>query len=178
MLFEVAVERPQDLAAPIRREEPVAVVFRGADEMPTVLAARGDFPETPHQNASPAGMPKAPCIDDRPWDEARSSWTPFSCVERVRWWLGAAASGALTGTDQAVEPLFTHLRQELVVPRSALEAGAPASTLAAYLPPIEHPRVLLARAGEADPRLRQAKIRLVTVRLEPHAADTATEAAP
>lgn len=167
VLFEVVVARPQDLAAPIRREEPIALVFRGADEAPTVLAAREDFPETPHQNASPAGMPKAPCVDDRPWDEARSSWTPFSCVERVRWWLGAAASGDLSGTDQAVEPLFMHLGQELVVPRSALAGGARASTLAAYLPPVDHPRVLLARAGEAGPRMRQAKIRLVTVRLEP-----------
>src|SRR3712207_2478382 len=48
VLTAVRVQRPQDLAVPIRREEPIAVAFRGRDGGISVLSAREDFPEVVH----------------------------------------------------------------------------------------------------------------------------------
>jgi hypothetical protein len=51
--IEVEVERPQDLAYPIRAREPIALIFAPRDVRPSVLALRADFPDTPHQNRTP-----------------------------------------------------------------------------------------------------------------------------
>ncbi|MGK7866329.1 Mov34/MPN/PAD-1 family protein [Falsiroseomonas sp. E2-1-a20] len=128
VVFEIGAERPQDLAADIRRLEPIAAVFTPADDRtPVALAARPDFPETPHQNAVPTGFMRYPCVDDRPWAEARATWTPLSFVERVRWWLGAAASGALSDEVQALDPLFVATGPDVAVPRAFLQPDASAS---------------------------------------------------
>jgi hypothetical protein len=69
--LEIEVERPQDLAHPIRATEPIAVVFDARGGQPHVLALRDDFPDTPHQNWTPQDAPCSLCVDDRPWPEAR-----------------------------------------------------------------------------------------------------------
>jgi hypothetical protein len=128
VVFEVGAERPQDLAADIRRLEPIAAVFTPADDRtPVTLAARPDFPETPHQNAVPTGFMRYPCVDDRPWAEARATWTPLSFVERVRWWLSAAASGALSDEVQALDPLFVATGPDVAIPRAFLQPDGSAS---------------------------------------------------
>src|SRR5262249_58949035 len=43
--LEIEVERPQDLAYPIRAIEPIAVVFAAESTPPRVLALRDDFPD-------------------------------------------------------------------------------------------------------------------------------------
>ena len=67
--MDVEVERPQDIAYPIRALEPIAALFPFDGGQPSVLALREDFPDTPHQNWSPPDTPCALCIDDRPWAE-------------------------------------------------------------------------------------------------------------
>src|SRR5216684_4073677 len=69
--LDVDVERPQDLAHPIKAVEPIAVLFPFDGGQPSILSLREDFPDTPHQNWSLPGGPCALCIDDRPWAEAR-----------------------------------------------------------------------------------------------------------
>jgi hypothetical protein len=171
VVFEVRAERSQDLVADIRRLEPIAARFAPADDRPPVtLAARPDFPETPHQNAVPAGHMRYPCIDDRPWADARATWTPFSFVERVRWWLGAAASGGLSDDVQALDPLFVTSGPDVAVPREFLQQDAPASNMTLY-----------AGAGGAASRLfgfarddksggrSTTELRVIPVRLQPQA---------
>ena len=55
--LDVDVERPQDLAYPIKAVEPVAVVFPFTEGPFSVVSLRPDFPDTLHQNWSPPGGP-------------------------------------------------------------------------------------------------------------------------
>lgn len=120
ILLDVEVERPQDLAAPIKGVEPIAVVFGNETTAPAVLALRPDFPETMHQNWAPADYPRALCIDDRPWQEARLTYTPSEFLRRIQLWLSKAAAGELHDQAQPLEPLFFHNPMTLVVPRAVL----------------------------------------------------------
>lgn len=130
ILLKIRAELPQDRKADIHRWEPIALAFF-ADERhpPTVLAARQDFPDTPHQNAMPVGFMRSPCVDDRPWAEAMSNWTPLSFIERIRWWLGAAARGALTDVAQAVDPVFVASGPAIAIPREHLQPDAVAGNM-------------------------------------------------
>jgi hypothetical protein len=104
--FDVDVERPQDLAYPIRATETVAVLFPLAGGQPRVLALRDDFPDTPHQNLTPEGSPKSLCVDDRPWIEAQLTSTPADLVRRIQIWLSKAAGGDLHEDARPPDPLF------------------------------------------------------------------------
>lgn len=130
VLLEIRAELPQDRKADIRRWEPIALAFLADDRhQPTVLAARHDFPDTPHQNAMPVGFMRSPCVDDRPWAESMSTWTPLSFIERIRWWLGAAARGALSDVAQAMDPVFVASGPAIAVPREHLQPDAVAGNM-------------------------------------------------
>lgn len=116
VLVRVRLYPPQRPAADIRHEEELAILFTAEDSHPALLAARADFPETPHQNMMPDGLPRYLCVDDRPWDDAAPGWSPYAYLERVKWWLNAAAMGALTGTGQVVDPFFVVSGPDLLVP--------------------------------------------------------------
>ncbi len=111
---------PQRPAADIRWKEEFAVVFTGEDRQPVLLALRPDFPDTPHQNRMPEGLPRYPCVDERLWEEAALGWTPCAYLERLRWWLGAAAMGELSGLGQVLDPLFVPSGLDLLVPSPTL----------------------------------------------------------
>ena len=115
VLVQVRLYPPQRPVTDVRRSEELAVVFTGEDRHPVLLAMRADFPETPHQNIMPEGLPRYPCVDDRPWDDAAPDWSPYAYLERVKWWLNAAAMGGLTGTGQVVDPVFVAPGPELLV---------------------------------------------------------------
>jgi hypothetical protein len=112
----------------------MAVLFTGEDRHPALLAMRADFPETPHQTSMPAALPRYPCVDDRPWPEAAPSWTPYAYVERIRWWLNAAANGELTGDEQHLDPLFFPTGLDLIVPGRLLEQHDKSSSYALTRP--------------------------------------------
>ena len=118
--MDVEVERPQDLEHPIRGIEPIAVVFPSDGGQPSALCLREDFPETPHQNWVPSGMPCALCIDDRPWSEARLTTTAFDILRRIQVWLSKTARGELHDIAQPPEPLFFGSPLKLVLPSSVL----------------------------------------------------------
>ena len=118
--IDVEVERPQELAHPIRRVEPIAILFPFNGSQPSVLALREDFPDTPHQNWSPAGGPCALCIDDRPWAEARLTVTGYEIARRIQLWLSRAARGELHDPAQPPDPLFFASQLGLVLPASVV----------------------------------------------------------
>lgn len=129
----IEVERPQDLAAPIRSVEPVAVIFGVSDAQPSVLALREDFPDTMHQNWSPDGMPRALCIDDRPWAEARLTFTPADFIRRIQLWLAKASRGELHDTAQPLEPLFFRTPATIILPAAALAPAEQPPELVGHL---------------------------------------------
>ena len=135
VLVRVRTYPPQRPAADIRHEEELAAVFTGDSRSPALLSMRFNFPETPHQNIMPEGMPRYPCVDDRPWDDAAPGWTPCAYLDRVRWWLNAAAMGELTGTGQVVDPLLIATGPDLLVPVELLTH--PPDNLSFVLAPTE-----------------------------------------
>ena len=131
--LQVDVERPQDLAHPIRAVEPIAVFFPFDGGQPSVLALREDFPDTPHQNWTPPDMPSALCIDDRPWAEAHLTATAPDIVRRIQLWLAKAARGDLHDLAQPPDPLFYASDIGLVIPASVLVPGSGPVELAGYV---------------------------------------------
>jgi len=118
--LDVEVERPQELAYSLRAAEPIAALFPFDGGQPSILALRDDFPDTPHQNWSPIGMPCSLCIDDRPWIEAQLSATANDIARRIQLWLAKAARGNLHDTAQPLDPLFFKSPFGLVIPATVL----------------------------------------------------------
>lgn len=166
--LEIDVERPQDLAHSIRATEPVAVVFDAQGGQPRVLALRDDFPDTPHQNWTPQGMPCSLCIDDRPWSEAKLTYRPADLVRRIQSWLAKAARGQLHDTAQPPDPLFFVSQLAMIVPRSALQPAAAPVELIGFIRQ-DNPALIITRAvAEAEPRRNgPAGIVVVALRAQP-----------
>ena len=131
--MDVEVARPQDLEHPIRAVEPIAALFPFDGGQPTVLCLRDDFPDTPHQNWVPSGMPCALCIDDRPWDEARLTATGFDILRRIQIWLSKTARGDLHDVAQPPEPLFFGSPLKLVIPPTALVGAQEPAELVGFV---------------------------------------------
>ena len=136
--FEVDVERPQDLAHPIRATEPIAILFPFQDAEPRVFALRDDFPYTPHRNWGAPGTPRSICIDDRPWAEARLTTTTADLIRRTQLWLAKAARGELNDPALPPEPLFFHSGLAMVVPPDALSATSTAELVGIVRPDNQH----------------------------------------
>ena len=130
---EIDVERPQDLADSIRAREPIGILFSTRHVRPAVLALRNDFPHTMHQNGVPEEMPWSLCVDDRPWPEARLTYTPAEFSRLIQLWLAKAARGELHDPAQPPDPLFYGADMALVLPRSVFEAGSATSEFAGFV---------------------------------------------
>jgi len=135
LLLNIEVQRPQKLAYPIRRIEPIAVVFGTGNARPAILAVREDFPDTPHQNWSPIGHPCSLCIDDRPWSEAKLTATPADLLRRIQLWLSKAARGELHDPAQPPDPLFFVSTLGLILPPSAVAPNSEPVELVGYIRP-------------------------------------------
>lgn len=143
ILLELDVERPQDSAVDIKRREPITIVFQQKDSLPEVRAVRTGFPRTIHQNYSNPSEPPWLCIDDRPWQEAKLSFTASSFVQRIQLWLSRAARNELHATDQPLEPIFYGNGLKLVISREMLLDCETTQEIIAYAQS-EHSQVLQA----------------------------------
>lgn len=107
--FDLRIEVPQRPVYDIRAVETVSVCFLADDRtFPFVAVAREDFPDTPHQLLTQAGLPRALCIDDRPWEDVRGEYTPSELMIRIAGWFEKACEGQLHGTDQPFDPFFAY----------------------------------------------------------------------
>ena len=113
--------RPQQSVVPIRRTERIGVRFAGGDTMPFVYVLRSDFPDTAHQNLTAEGSPRAICIDNRSWAEARLTWTPAELVHRILAWFRRAAEGALHDARQPVDPLMFGTGYNIIMSRALID---------------------------------------------------------
>jgi hypothetical protein len=130
---EIDVERPQDLAYPIRAQEPIGILFSSRPIRPSVLALRDDFPHTMHQNGVPEGMPYSLCVDDRPWSEACLTYTAAEFSRLVQLWLAKAARGELHDPAQPPDPFFYVTDMSLLLPRSVFATGSAAAEFAGFV---------------------------------------------
>ncbi|MDB5531497.1 MAG: uncharacterized protein JWR51_4600 [Devosia sp.] len=121
----IQTERPQRPVTDIKREETIAILFFHEDFPPLVLALRDDFPDTPHQSRMPMGMPFGICVDDRPWAEAKTTYTAAELGYRTLQWFRKASRGELHDAAQPLEPFFSlQSGYELIMPRSAWSGTA------------------------------------------------------
>ncbi|MBB4426597.1 integrative and conjugative element protein (TIGR02256 family) [Bradyrhizobium sp. CIR48] len=123
LVLEVQTARPQRPAYPLNRSEPVAILFPQECAAPIVLALRPDFPDTPHQNWVPEQIPACLCVDDRPWVEARLTYTAGQLLFRILNWFKLAGMGELHETGRALDPHFTGVTFEIILPASVFAQG-------------------------------------------------------
>lgn len=155
LVADVRTGRPQAPAFPIARVEPVAILFV-PDEAPRVLALRRGFPDTPHQNWMPKEFPCGLCIDDRPWSEARATYTPAELVDRIILWFRKAGLGQLHDAAQPLDPLFVGQGFHIILPRTAFEPthDRPAELFAFRTSPNRPQYVSVRPLSELPPNLR------------------------
>lgn len=107
VLLDFQTGRPQESAYPVKRCERIGIRFSVNGAMPFVYMLRPDFPDTEHQQLTIEGSPRAICIDDRPWAEARLTWTPAELVQRVLSWFSRAIRGELHDARQPIDPVLS-----------------------------------------------------------------------
>ena len=123
-VFDFQTGRPQDSACPIRRIERIGVLFAPSDAMPNVYMLRDDFPDTDHQLLTAEDSPRAICIDDRSWAEARLTWTPAELIHRILSWFTRAARGELHDARQPLDPLIIGSPLSFIISRNVLHRAA------------------------------------------------------
>ena len=142
VLAQFATNAPQSPHVPIKKVEPIGIIFGTTVGSPLVLALRKDFPDTEHQHLVPEGVACSLCVDDRPWVETRLSWTPAEFLERISLWFYRAARGDLHDPRQPLDPFFGTSEYSFIFPRSALD-GKESTELAFFSSPAD-PRSLIA----------------------------------
>ena len=120
IIIDLLTGAPQAPVYPVLTTERVGILFVGPDHLPFVVALRDDFPDTEHQHIVPEGHPAVICIDDRPWAEARLTWTPAELIERILMWFRRAARGELHDARQPLDPILLGSPLSFIVARSIL----------------------------------------------------------
>lgn len=153
VILDIRTGAPQHPVYPIRRTERVGILFTEEEAQPFVTMLRDDFPDTEHQQLVPEGWPLAICLDDRPWAEARLTWTPAELIQRIVSWFWRAARGELHDARQPVDPIFMGSQLSFIVARSILTAGGIQNLIAEH--DAEFPNILrVSRAAEAGTIMR------------------------
>ncbi len=124
VVLDFRTGRPQESAYPIKRTEQIGVRFTVGGAMPIIYMLRPNFPDTEHQQLTLEGFPRAICIDDRPWPEARLAWTPAELVHRTLTWFERAARGQLHDARQPIDPVLFGSTLSFLMPRPLLENSA------------------------------------------------------
>ncbi len=154
IVFDAAVERPQQISHPIRQWERLAVVFYEDENLlPEVLALRKDFPLVPHLNLRTFERPRSLCLYAEDPRDVMLRWTPLSFIERIRNWLALTAAGELHEQDQPLEPLLMNSGGVLVLTEEVLARISNEINQAMYVWPLSKSNdtdlMLIAYSAEA-----------------------------
>jgi len=172
LILEMATNRPQRPAYPLLHQEPVGILFTSdGSYAPAVLALRTDFPDTPHQNWVPEGVPFSLCVDDRPWQEARPLYTPAELLHRIVKWFERAGRNALHDLRQPLDPLFMREGHHLVIPRNAFDGEGGKRELVGFTHDINNPVVVTLREPKPQEmsRLQAGTFVVIAIAVEPSA---------
>lgn len=167
VVLDFKTARPQRSAYPIKRTERIGIRFLDVGDMPLVYMLRADFPDTPHQQLVLEGNPRAICIDDRPWDEARLTWTPADLIHRILSWFSRAASGELHDARQPIDPQMLGSNLSFIVSRETLHRASELDLIAEH--DTNHHDVVRVRTTEEfrGPRDNVEPICIVAYRVPP-----------
>lgn len=117
IILEVKTGRPKHCPYSLNKTETVAVAFWAIDTPPTIWVDREDFPDTPHQNLMPEGLPYSICIDDRLWREAKLTYTPAELLQRIVMWFEKTGVDELHGINQPLDPYYSGDSLTMTLPR-------------------------------------------------------------
>ena len=106
--------------------------FSARGAMPFVFMLRPDFPDTEHQQLTIEGSPRAICIDDRPWGEARLAWTPAELVQRILSWFARAIRGELHDARQPIDPVLSGSPLHFLISRTMLDGADERDLIGVY----------------------------------------------
>ncbi|GEO43522.1 hypothetical protein SAE02_76700 [Skermanella aerolata] len=120
VILDLRTGAPQRPFYPIKPAERIGILFVREDVQPFVTMLRDDFPDTEHQLLVPEGVPATICIDDRPWGEARLTWTPAELIERILSWFHRAGRGELHDARQPIDPVMIGSHLSFYIARSVL----------------------------------------------------------
>lgn len=134
LILDFLTGAPQRPFYPIRQTERIGILFAGEDSHPLVAMLRDDFPDTEHQLLKLEGLPAMICIDDRPWAEARLTWTPAELIERILSWFRRASRGELHDARQPLDPVLLGTNLRFFIARSVLDAGPALDLIAEHHP--------------------------------------------
>jgi hypothetical protein len=166
VILDILTGAPQRPFYPIRRTERIGILFPGEHSPSLVFMLRDDFPDTEHQQVVPEGFPAAICIDDRPWAEARLTWTPAELIDRVLNWFRRASRGELHDAQQPVDPMLLSSELQFLIPRSVLEQSNPQDLIAEHDP--KERMILRVRRASSGARTSSAEsFCLVSYRVPP-----------
>ena len=130
VILDFQTGRPQKAFYAIKRTERLAIRFATKDGMPLVFVLRDDFPDTFHQQLTAEGAPRAICIDDRVWAEARLTWTPAELGHRILSWFDRAIRGHLHDSRQPLDPLMIGSHLSFIISRRTLYQAEKADLVA------------------------------------------------
>ena len=165
VVLDLLTGAPQRPVYPILHPERVGILFAREDSQPLVTMLRDDFPDTEHQQLVPEGCPATICIDDRPWAEARLTWTPAELIERIVSWFRRAGRGELHDARQPLDPVLMGSHLRFFIARSVLDAG-PAQDLIAEHDPADGATMRVRRA-EPGKYTSVEPFSIVTYRVSP-----------
>jgi hypothetical protein len=150
VILDLRTGAPQRPVYPILSTERVGLFFAQEHAQPLVTILRDDFPDTEHQLLVPEGCPATICIDDRPWAEARLTWTPAELIERIVSWFRRAGRGELHDARQPLDPILMGSPLSFFIARSVLDAGL-AQDLIAEHDPSDRSTLCVRRADQHIP---------------------------
>ncbi|MCP4116193.1 MAG: hypothetical protein GY737_12450 [Desulfobacteraceae bacterium] len=106
-------------AVDIKYKERLAITCWDNDDFPPrVQALRKSFPKTIHRYHTLKNHPRELCLYEQPWSDVRITWTPQLFLNRILWWLKAAAEKKLHQPDQPLEQVFFHIGVSIIVPNN------------------------------------------------------------
>jgi integrative and conjugative element protein (TIGR02256 family) len=121
-IIEIDTGAPQRPAFAVMPRERLLITFHD-DGRPVVGPLREDFPSTPHSDfvADDEGLPisRTLCLDDRPWEDAKSDYNSAELLRRILAWFARAASGQMDDPLQFPEPAFRPAPISVVMPPDA-----------------------------------------------------------
>jgi Prokaryotic E2 family A/ThiF family len=168
LILDLLTGAPQRPFYPIRRSERVGVLFLRENAQPLVTMLRDDFPDTEHQQFVPEGFPATICIDDRPWTEARLTWTPSELFERILAWFRRAGRGELQDARQPLDPVLMGSLLSFFIARSVLDGGL-AQDLIAEHDPADRTILRVRRADAGNHSAAMEPLSIVAYRVPPEA---------
>ena len=167
VILDFQTARPQKSATSIKHVERIGVLFAHTDAMPHVYVLRPDFPDTAHQQLTIEGAPRAICIDDRSWAEARLTWTPAELVHRIHSWFARAARGELHDVRQPLDPQLIGSPLSFIISRHVLRHADEYDLIAAHN--TDHYQTLQVMSIEkvGEPNKKKELMRLFAYQIPP-----------